>query len=540
MKKTTKRLVQCFLVLFLIAIGGIGNCLLKASRPPMEKQKPPEAVPLARTITVHTKTISVPIQGHGTVRPLQEIQLVPQVGGKAVFVSPVLVNGGAFKKNDILLKIDPADYRIAVTLAEARVKDAQSKFVFQEQESSVSRSEWRELHPNTPAPPLVAKEPQLETAKASLTANRAELERARLNLERTRLKAPFDGRVSQKNVDIGQFVSPGQPVAALYSIDAAEIVLPMENENLLWFHVPGFTANNEKETAVKSDLITDATRVNNITCVKDGEGYRITIEGNGHIKNPKIFRVDQNRLVIDLYNVDYIKKYDTFTVGGNGLKRIRIAEHTEPQQKVRVVMDLSSVMAYKVKDGEAALIIKVTPKEHNDATRTLKQTAGTPGLSVGNPAKNIVSPEKTNLSKATVNVDIAGRPQTWEGTVVRAEGKIDERTRMINIVVRVKHPYALKPPLVPGLFATVDIEGRSIPDSVIIPRSALHQDNIVWVVDQDNRLEFRTVDVARRLHSGIVVKGGLSDGEKIVVSPIKEVTDGMKVRGISANNGGRK
>ncbi|MFH2044363.1 MAG: efflux RND transporter periplasmic adaptor subunit [Pseudomonadota bacterium] len=360
---------------------------LKASRPPIEKQNAPLAIPLARTIAVKAKTFLVPIDGNGTVFPLKEIQLVPQVGGKVVYISPALVNGGEYKKDEILLEIDPADYKIAVTLAEALLKDAESKYILAEQEASVAISDWKALHPDQPPPPLVAKEPQLATAKAKLEAQRAELERAKLNLARTRLIAPFDGRISQKSVDIGQYVSLGQGLATLYSTEASEIVLPMETENLQWFHVPGFT---------------------------------------------------------------------------NGI-------------------------------GKGA--------------------------------------------DAIVYADIAGKRRTWNGTVARAEGKIDEQTRMVNIVVKVDNPYAKKPPLAPGLFVSVDIQGRPIENGVIIPRSAIHQGNIVWVVGKDESLEFRTIEVALRSRTGIVVKSGLFDKEQIVVSPIKEVTNGMKVRNVPAING---
>ncbi|MBU1053060.1 MAG: efflux RND transporter periplasmic adaptor subunit [Proteobacteria bacterium] len=387
MKKINKRIIQIVLVIIFIAVGFAGNMFLKASRPPVEKQSATIAVPLARTIAVEAKTFSVPIEGNGTVYPLKEIQLVPQVGGKVVYISPALVNGGEYKKDEVLLKIDPADYEIAVTLAEALLKDAESKFILAEQEASVAKSDWKALHPDQPPPPLVAKEPQLATAKAKLEAQRAELERARLNLARTRLIAPFDGQVGKKNVDIGQYVSLGQGLATLYSIEASEIVLPMETENLQWFDVPGFTSGN-------------------------GKG-----------------------------------------------------------------------------------------------------------------------------SDAIVYVDIAGKRRIWKGTVVRAEGKVDELTRMVNIVVKVDAPYAKKPPLAPGLFASVNIQGKSIENGVIIPRSAIHQDNVVWVVDKDGRLEFRTVEVALRSRAGIVLKSGLSDKEQVVVSPIKEVTNGMKVRNVPAKDG---
>ena len=532
MKKSSRRVVQFVLVALLIVIGFAGNLLLMASRPPMKKREVVVAAPMARTITVHTETIPVPIQGHGTVRPLQEIQLVPQVGGKVVQISPAMVDGGAFKKEDILLTIDPADYRIAVTLAEARVKDAQSKFALAKQESSVSRSDWLQLHPGTEPPSLVAKKPQLETAKANLAAQKAELERARLNLERTRLKAPFDGRVSQKSVDIGQFVSPGKTTAVLYSIDAAEIVLPMESDKLEWFDVPGFTSERTGPVAPKIET-EFATRIESISFTKQGDQTIVMLHGNGRFRNTKTFFLNSDKLVIDIDGIDSKKLSDVLEVNEGCLEKIRMAVHTQPEKKVRVVLDLLCNSAYAVRPQENILNIHVVPRE-KEALLTMadEKQENFPALT---PA-----PESKAHTRAIVQADIAGQHRTWEGVVVRAEGKVDERTRMINVVVRVKAPYSQKPPLAPGLFATVKIEGWSIENGVVIPRAALRQGDVVWVVDADSRLTFRPVEVALHSYTGVVIKSGLSDNEQIVVSPIKGVTNGMAVRNVPANNGGEK
>ena len=101
---------------------------------------------------------------------------------------------------------------------------------------------------------------------------------------------------------------------------------------------------------------------------------------------------------------------------------------------------------------------------------------------------------------------------------------------MIHVVVQVDKPYARKPPLVFGLFVTVEIEGREIEKAAIIPRGALHQGNVVWVLDQESRLRFRTVEVARIQGDDVVVTKGLEDGETVVTTPLKAVTDGMTVR----------
>ena len=388
MSKTKRRFLHVAIVIVLVALGALGLRALTASKPEIKKRKPTAAIPMVRTITVKTGPQSIHILGEGTVRPLREINLVPQVGGKVVYVSPSLVNGGEFSQDETLLRIDPVDYQLAVTLARAKVKDAESHLRLAEEETAAARQEWR-LHyaggpkANRNPPPLVAKEPQLVAAQAKLEADRADLRKALLNLERTELKTPFGGRVSQENVDIGQYVSPGQALATLYSTEAAEIVLPLEDEDLFWFHVPGFT----------------------------------------------------------------------------------------------------------------------------------------PGNSPGSPAK--------------VRARIAGRDLTWPGKLVRTEGKLDERTRMIRVVVRVEKPYAKKPPLAVGLFVTVDIEGRTLPNAAIIPRSALHQGDVVWVVDKDNedsRLRFRKVDVARIQGDEVIVQAGFQGEERVAITPLKAVTDGMAVR----------
>jgi RND family efflux transporter MFP subunit len=387
MNKRKRRLFQFAVSIAFVALGVLGLRALTASKPQLKKRKPPVLVPMVRTIKIQTRPQAVHIRGEGTVRPLREINLVPQVGGKVVYVSPALVNGGEFSKGDTLLRIDPVDYQLTVTSAKAKVKEAESKLKLAEEESSAALEEWRLLHAggskaNRKPPPLVAKEPQLAAAQAKLEAERADLSRALLSLERTELKASFGGRVSQESIDIGQYVSPGQALANLYSTDAAEIVLPLESEDAFWFHVPGFTPG-------------------------DGPG-----------------------------------------------------------------------------------------------------------------------------SRAVVRTRVAGRDMTWSGEVVRTEGKLDERTRMINVVVRVERPYANKPPLAVGLFVTVDIKGRTLPNVAIIPRSALHQGNVVWVVDKDGRLRFRKVDVARIQGDDVMVQAGLGGGEMVVITALKAVTDGMTVRSV--------
>ena len=113
---------------------------------------------------------------------------------------------------------------------------------------------------------------------------------------------------------------------------------------------------------------------------------------------------------------------------------------------------------------------------------------------------------------------------------MRAEGKLDERTRMVDVVIRVEKPYATRPPLVAGLFVNVEIQGRTLENAAVIPRAALRENNTVWLVDQSGQLTFRNVEVARLTTTSAIIKGGLNDGEMVVISTLKAVTDGMQVR----------
>ena len=137
---------------------------------------------------------------------------------------------------------------------------------------------------------------------------------------------------------------------------------------------------------------------------------------------------------------------------------------------------------------------------------------------------------------AKVSAKVAGRQRTWTGRVDRAAGKLDERTRLINVVVRVENPYESKPPLAVGLYVSVEIQGRTIPKAVVIPRSALRGKDQVWVIADTDQLRFRNVTVARLLSDRVVITEGLSDGERVVISPLKVATDGMKVRLVIPKN----
>jgi multidrug efflux pump subunit AcrA (membrane-fusion protein) len=149
-----------------------------------------------------------------------------------------------------------------------------------------------------------------------------------------------------------------------------------------------------------------------------------------------------------------------------------------------------------------------------------------------NPASINGQNSSTKVATAKVKVDFAGREHIWEGRVVRTTGEVDKTSRLVSVVVEVNRPFERsdsRPPLFPGVFVEVLIEGRVLKDAIAIPRDAIHSGNEVWVV-RDNRLHIQQLEIVRADRDFAYVVSVLLDGDKIVVSSLDVVTEGMEVR----------
>ena len=142
----------------------------------------------------------------------------------------------------------------------------------------------------------------------------------------------------------------------------------------------------------------------------------------------------------------------------------------------------------------------------------------------GNPSR-----QKT---VAHVKTDFAGTEHTWTGHVVRTTGKVDETSRLISVVIEVPNPLDTsdgRPALLPGIFAEVLIEGKTLEDAVAVPRDVIRQGSNTWVV-RDSRLYVQSLNIVRKDDDYAYATSGLQDGDIVVTSSLDAVTDGMEVR----------
>ena len=230
---------QMFISLCIILAAVLAAYILKISRRPPERVEQLVRPPLVEVMQAKVDDIPMVVHGYGTVKPKVDVQVVPQVSGRIVFVNPQFEAGGFIDANQVLVKIDPRDYELAVQQANAFVAEAQVKLDMEKAEAQVARQEWEELNPNTePASALVLREPQIRQAKAQLESAKARLAVARLNLERTEVWLPVDVLVVSESVDLGQYVVTGQTIGVAYGIDSVEIEVPLEDSELEWFDFP--------------------------------------------------------------------------------------------------------------------------------------------------------------------------------------------------------------------------------------------------------------------------------------------------------------
>lgn len=384
---------QLFIALTIAIAGGLTALAIINSPPQTEQQEDIVKPPAVQVVTVKPERLRLDVRSQGRVMAQTEIDLITGVSGNIIKVSPVFVSGGFFKQGDLLVAIDPAEYDLRVAQAQAGVMEAQYQLIREEAEAEQARDEWQHLGQGE-ANPLSLRIPQLREKKARLAAEQEELKNAKLLRQRADIRAPFNGRVRNKTVGLGQYLSSGDVLGRIYNSDLAEVRLPLSTHELAFIDLPDIS--NRTQTA--------------------------------------------------------------------------------------------------------------------------------PGAAV----------------KLTANYQ--GQAQTWLGHIVRSEGVIDQETGMVMVVAQIPDPFGLgaKKPLPSGtkspaailpvgLYVEASIEGRWFDNLTVLSASALLRNNQVAVLDQDNRLRFRAVEVVRKEREQVIIKAGLNAGERVLASGLHHLIEGIEV-----------
>ncbi|MEM6898912.1 MAG: efflux RND transporter periplasmic adaptor subunit [Pseudomonadota bacterium] len=241
------------IVLPLLIIGGLGfggSAVLNALKPePETSDELPQALSVFAERT-QRRDLNLIVDAQGEVRPRSEIDVTPQVQGRISYVSDRFLDGGFVSRGQVLVRLDAADYELDVIRARAGVATAQQALAREQAEAELAIRDIEDLG-ITETSPLARREPQLAEAQATLDSAYAQLSDANLALERTAIRAPFDGRVRQRSVDVGQFVAPGQSLGRVFSTDIVEVALPLTDDQLGQLNLPLAFAETSDEPGPK-------------------------------------------------------------------------------------------------------------------------------------------------------------------------------------------------------------------------------------------------------------------------------------------------
>jgi RND family efflux transporter MFP subunit len=141
---------------------------------------------------------------------------------------------------------------------------------------------------------------------------------------------------------------------------------------------------------------------------------------------------------------------------------------------------------------------------------------------------------------ARVRADFAGQQHVWPGRAVRLGGAVDQTTRQVPVVVEVAAPFrgeGGRMPLLSGMFVGVTFASEPPPGSVTIPRRALRPDDVVWLLDGEDRLRIVPVEVARTDLLTAVVVAGLAPGDRLITGSLQYVSEGMQLSPAPADGG---
>lgn len=234
-----KRLISIVLPIAVIIVALGAAKVIKANKPEPVSRTPPPNTLLVEVERLQRTDYPVIIRSQGTVQPTITNKLVPEVAGSVSLLGKAFVIGGRFSAGDTLVEIDRRDYDIALTQAKANLAQADAQLEEQSALAESARAEWKALGRRGKPSSLTLREPQLAAASANRDAAQAQVLRAELDLQRTRLLAPYDGIVSARSVDPGQFVSRGSPIGQIHGIDSVDVRLPLSNRQLTYLDTTG-------------------------------------------------------------------------------------------------------------------------------------------------------------------------------------------------------------------------------------------------------------------------------------------------------------
>ena len=217
-----------------------------------------ETAILVDVVTTEKGTYAPTIVATGTVQPVEDVILSPLVPGQIVRRDPAFIPGGFVQKGEVLLQIDPSDYRNTLELRKSELLQSETALATEMGRQQIAEQDLElinndSLFGDNPLSDnetqLVLRQPQLNAVKANIEAARASMNQAQLNLDRTTIRAPFDAHILSQNVTVGSQVSQGDDLGRIVGTDSYWVLATVPVSRLQWLKFP--ESEEEKGSMVR-------------------------------------------------------------------------------------------------------------------------------------------------------------------------------------------------------------------------------------------------------------------------------------------------
>ncbi|MFH1378324.1 MAG: HlyD family efflux transporter periplasmic adaptor subunit [Planctomycetota bacterium] len=437
--------------------------------PVQQRQRPQKFVTLVETVIVEPSARRAVISAMGTVKPSRTYRVSSRVSGEIVYVSPDLRPGSRIAKDAVLIRIDPTDYAFAQKDAENAIRQIQAD-IKQQRETVTQRENDIRLAAIS-----------VERAKIAIRSREADVIKAASALEQERgqqasAQSDFDllnDAADESNRAL--ILREPQLKIALANLDAANASLDLAKRD-----VETALASKENAEILKrsAEAVLEAKTVSLATAETSLE------KTNEQLKRTNI-----------LAPADCVVTGASAEVGDIAAVNATLATLADAGRYwIELAVDLPSLRYIDIPDHNATTGSKVN-----------------------------ILPGPTLFSAR-------------DGVIERLAPDLEPLGRMTRLIAAVNDPLDLKTapdkrsPLLLGAYLQVNINGAELNDAIYIPRTALRDGRSVWLMTPDRTLAVRPVEILYAETNGVFVRGGLSAGDSLIVSPLSAPVEGMALR----------
>ena len=235
MKVALKIIIPIAIIVLAIA----GYKFLGSLRPAPKSQQPPPVIPVVDVIRVSPEDHRPAVRSYGTVSSYFETALTPQISGRITDVSDKFRVGETVDAEQVLVKIDPTDFKAALAREEAALTVAERTFAEEEIRAEQASGDWEASGRDiSKASDFVLRKPQLAAAQASIESAKATISKAMADLDRTEVRAPFPAVITARDASPGNQASPQASLGTLVSTEKVEIRLPLTADQIARIILP--------------------------------------------------------------------------------------------------------------------------------------------------------------------------------------------------------------------------------------------------------------------------------------------------------------